>query len=81
MGEVYALMPVSGDTFPGQATLRDEYEKKCVTELDMYSRKASADPAYQTYVLYPTQETWDQGDRRVACLTTTSDQRTGSVKE
>jgi Domain of unknown function (DUF4190)/Septum formation len=81
-GEVYALLPVSGDTFPGQARLDDEYEKKCVTELDTYSRNASADPAYQIYVLYPTQETWDQGHRRVVtCLTSTSDKRTGSVKE
>jgi Domain of unknown function (DUF4190)/Septum formation len=80
-GEVYALLPVSGDTFPGQTALRDEYEKKCVSGLDSYSPKAAADSAYQIFVLYPTQQTWDQGDRRVACLTITPDKRTGSVKE
>jgi Septum formation/Domain of unknown function (DUF4190) len=80
-GEVYALLPVSGDTFPGQTALRDQYEKKCVSELDAYSSKAAADSAYQIFVLYPTQQTWDQGDRRVACLTITQDKRTGSVKE
>ncbi|MBV9513688.1 MAG: septum formation family protein [Mycobacteriaceae bacterium] len=79
-GEVFALIPVSGDTFPGQDALRDEYEKKCVSELDNYSSKAASDSAYQIFVLYPTQETWDQGDRRVACLTITQDKRTGSVR-
>jgi Septum formation/Domain of unknown function (DUF4190) len=80
-GEVYALLPVSGGTFPGQTALRDGYEKKCVSELDAYSSKAAADSAYQIFVLYPTQQTWDQGDRRVACVTITQDKRTGSVKE
>jgi hypothetical protein len=80
-GEVYALLPVSGDTFPGQATLRGQYEKKCMTALDAYSPKAAADSAYQVFILYPTQQTWDQGDRRVACLTITEDKRTGSIKE
>jgi putative regulator of septum formation/uncharacterized protein DUF4190 len=79
-GEVYALLPVSGDTFPGQTALRDEYGKKCESALGTYSPKAAADSAYQIYVLYPTQQTWDQGDRRVACLTITQDRRTGSVK-
>ena len=80
-GEVYALLPVSGATFPGQATLRDEYEKKCLSALQTYSSKAAEDPAYQIFLLYPTPETWDQGDRRVACLTITKDKRSGSVKE
>jgi hypothetical protein len=80
-GEVYALLSVSGETFPGQTTLRDQYQEKCVTALDTYSSKAAADSAYQIFVLYPTQQTWDQRDRRVACLTITDDKRTGSVKE
>jgi hypothetical protein len=80
-GEVYALLQVSGDTFPGQTALREQYEKKCVSELDAYSSKAAADSAYQIFMLYPTQQTWHQGDRRVACLTITQDKRTGSVKE
>src|ERR1700758_689309 len=79
-GEVYALLQVSGDTFPGQTALRDEYEKQCESALGTYSPKAAADSAYQIYVLYPTQQTWDKGDRHVACLTITTDKRTGSVK-
>jgi len=79
-GEVYALLQVSGDTFPGQTALRDEYGKQCESALSTYSSKAATDDAYQIYVLYPTQQTWDQGDRRVACLTITQDKRTGSVK-
>jgi Septum formation len=79
-GEVYALLPVSGNTYPGQTSLQDEYEKKCESALGTYSPKAAADSAYQIYLLYPTQQTWDQGDRRVACVTITADKRTGSVK-
>jgi Domain of unknown function (DUF4190)/Septum formation len=80
-GEVYALLPASGTTFPGQEALREEFEKKCLTALDTYSPDAAKDPAYQVYALYPTQETWDRNDRRVACLTITEDKRTGSVKK
>jgi hypothetical protein len=31
-------------------------------------------------VLYPTSETWAQGDREIVCMATTEDKRTGSIK-
>lgn len=70
-----------GDSYPGHSALVDEYEGKCLTALDAYSRRAAADPDYQVFVLYPTQETWDQDDHRVACITATTHKRTGSVTD
>jgi hypothetical protein len=34
----------------------------------------------QLYVLYPTAETWKQGDRAVTCIATLDPPRTGSLK-
>jgi hypothetical protein len=41
---------------------------------------AVKDPAVGTYVLYPSPETWDHGDRVVACIATVTSSRTGSIK-
>jgi hypothetical protein len=37
------------------------------------------DDSVQLYVLYPTAETWQQGDRAVTCVATLDPPRTGSI--
>jgi hypothetical protein len=39
------------------------------------------DDAVGVYVLYPTQETWDTGDRAVTCIATLDPKRSGTLKE
>jgi len=79
-GEVYAMIRVSGDTFPGQAAMRREYQQRCLSALDAYAPDAANDPDISSFLLYPSQETWDQHDRDVACIAITHDKRTGSIK-
>ena len=79
-GEVYAMIPVSGGTFPGQTAMQSEYEQRCLSALEAYAPNAANDPGINSFLLYPSQETWDRGDRDVACLAITRDKRTGSIK-
>jgi hypothetical protein len=39
-----------------------------------------ADSSIGVFVLYPTAETWKQGDRAIVCIATTEDKRSGSLK-
>jgi Septum formation len=79
-GEVYAVLAMPDGDYPGQSTI-DEYKDKCSPELLKYSPSALADPAIGVYVLYPSPETWEQGDHAVTCIATSDTPRTGSVKD
>jgi hypothetical protein len=78
-GEVFAVLQMPGGAYPGQAAI-DAYADKCSPELASYSPSALTDDSVQLYVLYPTAETWDQGDRAVTCVATLDPPRKGSIK-
>jgi hypothetical protein len=78
-GEVFAVLLMPEGDFPGQSAI-EEYQNKCEPELSSYSPAAITDNSVQLYVLYPTAETWDQGDRAVTCIATLDPPRTGSLK-
>jgi hypothetical protein len=76
--EVYAILSVSGDRYPGISVLQSKYPLQCRQALVTYAK----DPlSIDIFVIYPSQETWDNGNRDVMCLTKTDDKRTGSVKK
>lgn len=78
-GEVFAVLMMPDGDFPGQSAI-DEYSNKCEPELASYAPDAITDDTVQLYVLYPTEETWKQGDRAVTCIATLEPPRTGSLK-
>jgi hypothetical protein len=78
-GEVYAVLTMPDGNFPAQAAI-EEYQDRCQPELAAYSPAAMQDDSVQMYVLYPTPETWEQGDRAVTCIATLEPPRTGSIK-
>ena len=78
-GEVYAVLNMPEGDFPGEAAI-ERYQNKCEPELADYSPGAMTDDSIQMYVLYPTAETWEQGDRAVTCVATLDPPRTGSIK-
>ena len=79
-GEVFAVITVPGNDFPGQAKIVG-YQDKCQPALQAYSSAAMDDPAVGMFVLYPTEASWKRGDRAVTCIATTDDPRSGSIKE
>jgi hypothetical protein len=78
-GEVFAVLQMPEGDYPGQTAI-DEYADKCGPTLARYSPAAMEDDTVQMYVLYPTAETWEQGDRAVTCIATLDPPRTGSIK-
>ena len=78
-GEVYTVLTMPDGDFPGQAAI-EEYQNKCEPELAAYSPDAMTDDSIQIYVLYPTAETWEEGDRAVTCVATLDPPRTGSLR-
>ncbi|OBG90938.1 hypothetical protein A5698_02260 [Mycobacterium sp. E136] len=78
-GEVFAVLQMPDGDFPGQAAI-DAYAEKCSPELAAYSPDAMTDTSVQLYVLYPTAETWEQGDRAVTCIATLDPPRSGTIK-
>lgn len=78
-GEVFAVLLMPEGGFPGQPAI-EEYQSKCEPELASYAPSAITDDSVQLYVLYPTAETWEQGDRAVTCVATLDPPRTGSLK-
>jgi len=79
-GEVFAVLLMPDGRFPGQPAI-EEYQNKCEPELALYAPNAITDDSVQLYVLYPTAETWGQGDRAVTCIATLDPPRTGSLKD
>ncbi|MDQ2636184.1 MAG: septum formation family protein [Actinomycetota bacterium] len=78
-GEVFAVLLMPDGDFPGQNAI-DDYADKCSPELASYSPAAMEDDSIQMYVLYPTAETWAEGDRAVTCIATLDPPRTGTIK-
>ncbi|BBY17994.1 septum formation family protein [Mycolicibacterium litorale] len=78
-GEVFAVLMMPDGDFPG-ADAVTEYSNRCGPELASYSPAAVTDDSVQLYVLYPTEETWADGDRAVTCVATLDPPRTGSLK-
>lgn len=66
--EVYALIDVAGEEFPGQAAF-DREVSECFKEFRAFIGKTFADSALEIYYYSPTQQSWDMlGDRSVTCL-------------
>ena len=78
-GEVYYVVDVPGDDFPGQAAII-EYQDRCQPALREFSPAAMADPEVGMFVLYPTEDSWRRGDHAVTCIATTDLPRTGSLR-
>ncbi|MGY4654236.1 septum formation family protein [Mycobacterium sp. URHB0021] len=78
-GEVFAVLLMPEGDFPGPSAI-EKYQSRCEPALASYSPAAITDDSVQLYVLYPTAETWQQGDRAVTCVATLDPPRTGSIK-
>lgn len=75
-GEVFATVTVAdADTYPGVDVMMS-YEDQCASQIDVMTLPDDA----SLFLLYPTQDTWDAGDRTVVCVVTTDEPTTGSLR-
>ncbi|MUL81852.1 MULTISPECIES: septum formation family protein [unclassified Mycolicibacterium] len=77
-GEVFAVLPLPDGDFPGDAAVV-KYTDKCAPALTDYAPDANEDPEIQLFVLYPTADSWQRGDRTVTCVATSKNPRTGKI--
>lgn len=73
-GEIFSVMTMPDGDFPGQFAI-EAYQNRCAPELAKYSPSAAADPEVGLFVLYPSEDSWGQGDRTVTCVATTDTPR------
>jgi hypothetical protein len=79
-GEIFAVMTMPDGDFPGQSAI-EKYQNKCAPELAKYSPQAASDPEIGLFVLYPSEDSWGEGDRTVTCIATSEAPRTGTLKD
>lgn len=79
-GEIFSVMKMPEGDFPGQFEI-EEYQNKCAPALANYSPEAAEDPDVGLFVLYPSEDSWGQGDRTVTCIATTDSPRSGTLKK
>ncbi|WP_233213339.1 septum formation family protein [Mycobacterium hubeiense] len=78
-GEVFAVLTMPDGDFPGHHAIT-RYQNRCEPQLSLQLPAAAADPTIGLFVLYPTEDSWDRGDRAVTCIATTIDARTGTLE-
>ncbi len=74
-GEVFAVLPLPDGDFPGDAAVV-EYTDKCAPALADHAPDATENSEVQLFVLYPTADSWQRGDRTVTCIATSKNPRT-----
>ncbi|WP_062641224.1 DUF4190 domain-containing protein [Streptomyces maremycinicus] len=82
--EVFATVPLSGDSFPGEDHVTDVADDKCYTLQDAYAMDPWAiTDEVDIYYLTPTADSWSWGDREITCVFANVDERgtlTGSLR-
>lgn len=77
----------SDDELPSEARLVRIADTACVDAMKSYGGKPIEQTPYRMSYLYPTQQTWDEGDRKLTCVAIAYDTQfdtlldvTGSIK-
>lgn len=78
IGEVFAVIPVPGDSFPGETQLTSQ-DDACNPKLASYAPGLPDDFDYDLSFVYPTAESWADGDRSLVCILRTDQPRAGSL--
>lgn len=76
IAEVYVDVQIDGDGPPDAARLTDLFEEHCVDSFTEYvgTDDPSAAAALKVTSFFPTEESWEQGDRLYQCLLVSVDE-------
>ena len=66
--EVFSLFDLDLDAFPGSEKIQDVSVAECLLYFKNYVGKDYVESIVDITTLSPTVESWDSGDREVACL-------------
>lgn len=65
--EVFATFDITEADFPGDAATQEIAFEGCVDRFDAFVGLPYEDSTLDVTYLYPTQTTWDDGDREIVC--------------
>jgi hypothetical protein len=66
--EVYYLFDLPDGDFPGEAAIDKAASDGCLAQFDPYVGRAFEESDLGAWPLYPTQGSWDEGDREIVCV-------------
>jgi hypothetical protein len=66
--EVYAVVTVDGEVFPGEEAIQDQADQVCHDDFDPFVGLDYQSSVLDFGWLVPTADSWDMGDRVVACF-------------
>ncbi len=66
--EVYAVVTVDGEVFPGEIAIQAQADEVCLDAFDPFVGLDYQSSALDFGWLVPTADSWDMGDRVVACF-------------
>jgi Septum formation len=66
--EVYAVVTVDGDAFPGENAIQATADEVCLDAFDPFVGLGYQSSALDFGWLVPTADSWEMGDRVVACF-------------
>ncbi|MEV6479062.1 DUF4190 domain-containing protein [Streptomyces sp. NPDC051576] len=68
-GEVFAVVPLSGGTYPGDKKVTATADDRCYALEDSYAMDGWAVPDdVDIYYVTPTEDSWSFGDREITCV-------------
>ena len=65
--EIFSSRVLSGTYFPGDDMFGGELSEFCADDYQTYTGVEYLDSPHLIYPLYPTQESWDQGEKEITC--------------
>jgi hypothetical protein len=66
--EVYAIVAVDGEVFPGEQAIQTQADESCLDAFDPFVGLDYESSALDFGWLVPTADSWELGDRVVACF-------------
>lgn len=78
-GEVFATFDLTTAELPPPEALVEMAETECADHLNGYASEEAA-ASLELFYFHPTEGSWSEGDRRIICVATHPDRRTGSIR-
>ena len=66
--EVYAVVDVDGEEFPGEQAVQDQADEACLSTFDAFVGLDYESSTLDFGWLVPTADSWNMGDRVIACF-------------
>ena len=79
--EIFYEHVFEGDEYPGLDTVRAESDEACTQQFEKFIGVPYPESEIYMTMLYPSQESWDEGDdRSTLCIVLSEEPRTGSLE-